>query len=411
MAAQELQAAQPQDDALNLQSRSLTAMPALPAALRIINLTRNRITDLAPCSALVNLEHLDCSRNKVRVLPHAVAALPRLKELLLYSNHLRRTGLPEKIRAPLALLDLRFNTKLTGDVVREEISARCAPGTTVLVSPRRAPLPPAGTVDCAATRDAETLEAQLQPWSTPQLRRRLSDDFSVNTDPEAPRSVIMALLLTAYLREGLFDQRRIRRVRPVRQVSAATASALLAEIRRTRDVVNSTPGSRRERPRVDAELYITFHAPNTVFRAADGSYNAESTKAKLATQKRQKHQRLWDLAVQALTEADASYASTFTSLAVTGNFRGSPHIDTENVAPFYALALGDFRGGGRIAVESGVREVTHVDTRFGFAKVDGRFPHWVTPYRGERFSLIYYTTEGASVPVAGAVVAGAVVDD
>ena len=97
----------------------------------------------------------------MRVLPHAVAALPRLKELLLYSNHLRRTGLPEKIQAPLALLDLRFNTKLTGDVVREEISARCTTATTVLVSPRRAPLPPAGTVDCAATRDAETLEAQL----------------------------------------------------------------------------------------------------------------------------------------------------------------------------------------------------------------------------------------------------------
>ena len=147
-----------------------------------------------------------------------------------------------------------------------------------------------------------------------------------------------------------------------------------------------------------------------MFRAADGSYNAESTKAKLATQKRQKHQKLWDLAVQALTEADASYAATFTSLAVTGNFRGSPHIDTENVAPFYALALGEFVGGGRIAVESDVREVTLVDTRYGFAKVDGRFPHWVTPYHGERFSLIYYTTEGASVPVAGAVVAGAVVD-
>ena len=145
-AERELQAVPPQDDALDLQSRSLTTLPALPAALRLLNLTRNRITDLAPCSALLNLEHLDCSRNKVRVLPPAVAALPRLKELLLYSNHLRRTGLPEKIRAPLALLDLRFNTKLTGDVVREEISARCPAATTVLVSPRRAPLPPAGTV-------------------------------------------------------------------------------------------------------------------------------------------------------------------------------------------------------------------------------------------------------------------------
>ena len=116
MAAQELQQ---QDDALDLQSRSLTALPPLSTALCVLTLTRNRISDLAPCGALVNLERLDASRNNVRVRSHAVAALPRLKELLLYSNHLRRTGLPEKIRAPLALLDLRFNTKLTGDLVRE----------------------------------------------------------------------------------------------------------------------------------------------------------------------------------------------------------------------------------------------------------------------------------------------------
>ena len=61
MAAQELQ----QQDELDLQSQSLTTLPALPAALRVLNLTRNRITDLAPCGALVNLERLDASRNKV----------------------------------------------------------------------------------------------------------------------------------------------------------------------------------------------------------------------------------------------------------------------------------------------------------------------------------------------------------
>ena len=63
-----------------------------------------------------------------------------------------------------------------------------------------------------------------------------------------------------------------------------------------------------------------------------------------------------------------------------------------------------------MCVECGARELASIDTHGRMAKVDGRFPHWVTPYEGERFSLIYYTTEGASVPVAGAVVAGAVVD-
>ena len=47
MAAQQELQAVPQDDELDLQSRSLTCLPALPAALRVLNLTRNRITDLA----------------------------------------------------------------------------------------------------------------------------------------------------------------------------------------------------------------------------------------------------------------------------------------------------------------------------------------------------------------------------
>ena len=404
-------AAQLEQDELDLASQGLTALPlALAPTLRVLSLTRNRLADLSPCGALRHLERLDVSRNKIRILPDTVASLPQLKELLLYSNHLRRNGLPKEITAPLTVLDLRFNQKLTGDVVRDEIQATMASGK-VLVSPRKAPLPPAGEGDCAGNRDATTLEAQLQPWSTPQLRRRLAGEFLIKTDPEAPRGAVMALLLTAYLGEGLFDMRRIRRVRPRRQVAARTASALLAEVKRTQFLVTNTPGHRRERPRVDADLYITFQAPNTTFRSSDGTFNAEGAKAKAATLKRQRHQELWDLAVEALREADPEYASTFTSLAITGNFRGSPHIDTENVAPFYALALGDFVEGGRVAVESSERQVTEVDTRFGFAKVDGRFPHWVTPYQGERFSLIYYTTEGPAAPVLGAVVEGAVVDE
>ena len=65
--------------------------------------------------------------------------------------------------------------------------------------------------------------------------------------------------------------------------------------------------------------------------------------------------------------------------------------------------MGSFTGGGRVAVEQDARTVAEVDTRAGFAKVDGRFPHWVTPYEGERFSLIFYTTEGPTTPQRTAV--------
>eukprot|EP00415_Alexandrium_ostenfeldii_P002510 UN2510 len=87
---------------------------------------------------------------------------------------------------------------------------------------------------------------------------------------------------------------------------------------------------------------------------------------------------------------------------MTKHFVGSPHVDTENVGPFYGLALGDFEGGG-ICVESSPFEVAEVDTRNKFGKVDGRFPHWVSPYTGERYSLIYYQTSGPPVPKTTAV--------
>jgi hypothetical protein len=59
--------------------------------------------------------------------------------------------------------------------------------------------------------------------------------------------------------------------------------------------------------------------------------------------------------------------------------------------------------GGKICVECCTREVAEVETRGRLAKIDGRFVHWVTPYDGERYSIIYYQTEGHVTPMKSAV--------
>lgn len=100
------------------------------------------------------------------------------------------------------------------------------------------------------------------------------------------------------------------------------------------------------------------------------------------------------------------FADTFTALAVTYGFQGSPHIDKQNIGPFYGLALGRFKEGqGGICVECDARTVGIVNTRNRLGKVDGRFPHWVAPYDegSERFSLIYYLTMGEPTPIRSAV--------
>ena len=155
-----------------------------------------------------------------------------------------------------------------------------------------------------------------------------------------------------------------------------------------------------------------------------------TAKALKAVAKLQAHAKLWELAVKALKRVDPDFADSFTALAVTSQFEGSPHIDKRNVGPFYGLALGDFanktvkendndneeeeeRGGGRvgkvgggICVEATARVVAYVDTANKLGKIDGRYPHWVAPYdaeNDERFSLIYYQTAGAFEPAGPAV--------
>lgn len=49
---------------------------------------------------------------------------------------------------------------------------------------------------------------------------------------------------------------------------------------------------------------------------------------------------------------DENFAQQYTALAVTHNFIGSPHIDRQNVCPFYGISLGNFDDGtGGIMVE------------------------------------------------------------
>jgi ribosomal protein S18 acetylase RimI-like enzyme len=100
------------------------------------------------------------------------------------------------------------------------------------------------------------------------------------------------------------------------------------------------------------------------------------------------------------------FAESFTALAVTHGFQGSPHIDKQNIGPFFALSVGDFADGqGGIMVECDARVVAEINTKNRLGKVDGRYPHWVAPYEkgAERYSLIFYQTEGQPVKDVGAV--------
>eukprot|EP00966_Prymnesium_polylepis_P051891 1201779-Prymnesium_polylepis.1 len=92
----------------------------------------------------------------------------------------------------------------------------------------------------------------------------------------------------------------------------------------------------------------------------------------------------------------------YTGVAFANGFRGSPHVDTYDVSYQWATSLGEF-DGGQLCVESGPAEVRVVDTHNRAAKVDGRYPHWVAPWAGERYSVIAFRTRGEPSPLGPAV--------
>ncbi|KAH8062933.1 hypothetical protein JL721_8548 [Aureococcus anophagefferens] len=401
---------EPLDEARAMGGRSPRAPGyAVAESCRVLDLSRNLLEVLEPTifARLRCLVELDLSRNKIRVVPPEIAACRGLCKLNLLSNSLfpvaRSLPVDALATLPLVVLDVRFNKKIKAGAaaaLREALPGCDVRATTE--KPTKAPQACDIADSCAGARDASTLRAQLEPYSTPQLTRRGdARRWRCPTTPGRPRAGLRGAA------RGLRGDGRRRRFGRAR----GRLRGGRACVRRRRDARRARRTawtSTRERPRVDADHYLTLQRPRTKYYDADGNYNAAGQKAQKNAAKLAKHRAVWDLAVAALAEVDAAYAETFTSLAVTHGFRGSPHIDTENLAAFYGCSLGDYSaGGGMIAVEYDASTVCWVDTRRRFGRVDGRFPHWVTDYSGERYSLIYYRTEGDADPLPDVPVDGA----
>ena len=424
--------------------------------LHTLDLAKNQLRELpSALGELRALTALDASRNFLHRLPAALGQCARLATLIVSSNALRVSRLSLRALAglpALRTLDLRFNNKIH-DAGHVALLAAALPqlalaaaaaggGRGALVTPRAA----FHERPHAADRDGTLLASQLAPFNTATLRRRLALVFGEATDPgQVERPAVLARLLARYAAlpaaaasasaaaaaaaaTGEEDdddsgggggggspppppgaaRRAVRHVTGA-PVSAALCAALLAELEAWAAL------GIRERPTISAAQYMILSAPGA-FGAPSGASGSTSPKARAAAKKVEAHARLWALARRAMEEVDGAFAASYTAVAFTRNFVGSPHIDTQNIGPFYGLALGDFGpaagGGGALCVECSAREVAHIDTRGRLGRADGRFPHWVAPYTGTRFSVIFYRTQGEVAPVTTAVFEGEpLVDD
>lgn len=75
----------------------------------------------------------------------------------------------------------------------------------------------------------------------------------------------------------------------------------------------------------------------------------------------------------------------YTTIQVNKNVISPPHVDKNNVGPSYIIALGDYTGGELV-----IKGEKH-DIHNKFKKFDGNQGHWVEPFTGTRYSLVFFT--------------------
>ena len=128
-----------------------------------------------------------------------------------------------------------------------------------------------------------------------------------------------------------------------------------------------------------------------------------------------RHTRRYEKLVKDLCAALRNLAPdfTFTSLQVNFGYAAKMHIDKNNLGESCAISLGNFSGGTLwvYAPEIGDSPLvlpvdlagwsrhtagdelkgTMVNTHNCFKFFDGRVPHQVAPFSGERYSVIFFT--------------------
>jgi hypothetical protein len=105
---------------------------------------------------------------------------------------------------------------------------------------------------------------------------------------------------------------------------------------------------------------------------------------------------LWKVCKAMVKKIDPAFR--FSSIQVNRNFSGVPHVDGSDVTYQYALSLGEFTGGRLVVATDDPLVFRSYDTKNRLTKCDGRHPHWVTPFKGQRYSLIFYRIHGRVSP-------------
>ena len=75
----------------------------------------------------------------------------------------------------------------------------------------------------------------------------------------------------------------------------------------------------------------------------------------------------------------------YTTIQVNKTTECKPHIDKNNVGVSYIIGLGSYTGG-ELNIEGNSFNIKN-----RWKKFDGTKAHWVEPFKGDRYSIVYFT--------------------
>lgn len=81
----------------------------------------------------------------------------------------------------------------------------------------------------------------------------------------------------------------------------------------------------------------------------------------------------------------------FSSIQFNKNQRTAKHKDGRNVGESYIIGLGTYTGGELVVYSEDGRTSKKVDIKNKWFKFNGsKFPHETAPFKGQRYTLVYY---------------------
>ena len=116
------------------------------------------------------------------------------------------------------------------------------------------------------------------------------------------------------------------------------------------------------------------------------SKEKDANKCRRPSRHNKKHTELLRLSKALLKSHAPRYA--FHSVTINKNHASAKHIDKNNKGFSYIIGLGNYTGG-QLVFDSGPHKGVH-NIKNKWLKFKGDHPHWVKPFKCERYTLVFY---------------------